>query len=365
MSSTPEEQQLQQLNGYSLDRIEAYASDIAHAYTSPDALTAAAHHLREKLIPPRCSIEYQSLESLQDQLHDTYDYLTALQATKVHLNRYSDVLPYEHSRIKLSNRAAESVDAVLDGYINASMIECSDPATGSSWQYIAAQGPLPQTAESFWRMVVQHKSHSIVRLTDLIENKRRKCHPYFALKAGSVFQASPSIRVRTLSAEEILPGLVCRHLEVEYSIADGANSMNSWQCEHYHFTAWPDHGVPDHPTPILVLSALLRSKERAQHNKTDSDKDPRRPSLGPLVVHCSAGIGRTGVFCAIDSAARLLIGAGKAGGSSEAACNAIEIGQFVATLRHQRAGMVQTEGQFVFCHTALMELIEAAIKLIQ
>lgn len=342
-------------------RAEAFAADIARAHPTPHALAAAGQSLREKLVISRCFAEYTALEELQDELNHTYGFKTALKATEADLNRYSDVLPYEHSRIKVHGTAQVQLGTEVDDYMNASLIECSDPVTGSAWQYIAAQGPLPQTADAFWQMVVEQKARSIVMLTDLIENKRRKCHPYFALKAGSTFKAGPTVQVRTVSTDELIPGLIRRQFEVFLN-----DSVDPWRCEHYHYTAWPDHGVPQSPTTILVLCSLMR-------NNPPQMIDGREP---PIVVHCSAGIGRTGVFCTVDIASRLLLTAGKAAEGSNgdessanlvanAAREAVDVGKIVAQLRHQRGGMVQTGEQFKFCHTALLALIEEAMDLIK
>ena len=361
--------------------LDAVVSDIASAH-SPNviALTTAAQFLEEKVraSKTRCRTEFSALESLQKKKFDKeFDYSVAMAATELDLNRYVDVLPYEHTRVKLidngtlaissknpsttrltrksssGNSKIQEMKNQLASYVNASTIVCSDPVVpGSNWKYIAAQGPLPTTCRTFWDMVVQEKVHSIVMLTDIIENKKIKCHEYFPLKADTVLEITPGLlRICTKSVTQLMPGLVLRKLEV-INKEQGVHVV-----DHYHYTGWPDHGVPQSAAPLFLLSNILRNTS----------------TENPILVHCSAGIGRSGVFCVVDTAARRLVGAASAiessssGGSvdgapasSIAAVNAVNVAGIVSELRQQRAGMVQTTEQFVFCHVALLELTKAA-----
>jgi protein tyrosine phosphatase len=268
-------------------------------------------------------------------------------------------------RRKSSSSKMQFIKEQLATYINASNITCSligpNTTTSTSWRYIAAQGPLPTTCGTFWQMIVQEKVHSIVMLTDIIENKRNKCHQYFALEPNTTLRITPRLQVYTRSAQQVTPGLVLRKLEV---IRDGSVE-NNYVCDHYHYTGWPDHGVPESAAPLCLLSYMLRTGSGG--GGVNSNDVNNSSSERPIVVHCSAGIGRSGVFCAVDSAVRRLIGAATATGEVDvatsvalAAQKAVNVGEIVAELRKQRAGMVQTTEQFVFCHTALLELTRVA-----
>jgi protein tyrosine phosphatase len=410
---------------FSLDTV---VSDIAtaHAPLGPVALTAASQFLEQKLIGctsrnNRLRTEFAALEALQAKKYNLeYDYTVASAATDVDLNRYVDVLPYEHTRVKVqinppstenntssptrgghgtpsgsfrsflkrknSNSRHQVVREQLSNYINASFITCTDPYSGNgtsnttptstTWRYIAAQGPLPTTCSTFWHMIVQEKVKSIVMLTDIIENKRKKCHEYFPLDVGVPLHVALGMEVITICVRELMPGLVLRKLQVNLIGGDDTSCV----VDHYHYTGWPDHGVPQSAAPLFLLSYLLRN---GMGGSGDGNTDGLVLSSGssganseesPIVVHCSAGIGRSGVFCVVDSAARRLIGAAKVGGggsdafaastsaAAAAAQKAVNVGEIVAELRKQRAGMVQTAEQFVFCHTALLELTKAAIE---
>ncbi|KAG7667375.1 hypothetical protein KSW81_001107 [Nannochloris sp. 'desiccata'] len=402
-------------SSFSLDTV---VTDIAtaHAPCSTLALSTASQFLEDKLRGNstsrnnnRLRTEFAALEALQAKHYNTrYDYTVAVAATEMELNRYVDVLPYEHTRIKLVNtlnstatsptigspsgsssfrallrrkNSGSKVQVVkeqLATYINASSITCSlDPllpprgveshTMNPSWRYIVAQGPLSSTCSTFWEMIVQEKVQSVVMLTDIIENKRKKCHQYFPLNAETTLEIAPEVKIYTRSVTELIPGLVLRKLEViKYGSIE-----NNYVCDHYHYTGWPDHGVPQSAAPLLLLSYMLRTGSGGGGSGNES----------PIAVHCSAGIGRSGVFCVVDIAARRLVGAASsvaarrgietAGGGDPASSSsaavvlaaqkAVNVGEIVAELRTQRAGMVQTTEQFVFCHAALLELTRAAV----
>ncbi|KAL4549057.1 hypothetical protein Ndes2526B_g04107 [Nannochloris sp. 'desiccata'] len=372
-------------SSFSLDTV---VTDIAtaHAPCSTLALSTASQFLEDKLRGNstsrnnnRLRTEFAALEALQAKHYNTrYDYTVAVAATEMELNRYVDVLPYEHTRIKLVNtlnstatsptigspsgsssfrallrrkNSGSKVQVVkeqLATYINASSITCSlDPllpprgveshTMNPSWRYIVAQGPLSSTCSTFWEMIVQEKVQSVVMLTDIIENKRKKCHQYFPLNAETTLEIAPEVKIYTRSVTELIPGLVLRKLEViKYGSIE-----NNYVCDHYHYTGWPDHGVPQSAAPLLLLSYMLRTGSGARR----------------LVGAASSVAARRGIETA---------GGGDPASSSSAAVvlaaqKAVNVGEIVAELRTQRAGMVQTTEQFVFCHAALLELTRAAV----
>jgi protein tyrosine phosphatase len=231
------------------------------------------------------------------------------------------------------------------GYINASLV------SGVHWQYVVAQGPLAHTAVSFWQMVVELGLHAVVMLTDFMEGKRTKCDPYFSPNAGSSVTFGP-YEINTISVEDIAPGIVLRRLV----IADGLQGTGAkYEVNHFQMMDWPDHGVPASPASLLLLTALVRGGHK-DNKARDAEK-----AAAPPIVHCSAGIGRSGVFCAIDAVVRRLI---VSAGDVAASKDAVNVGEIVALMRAQRGGMVQTPDQYRFCHTALLTLLEEAASMV-
>ncbi|KAI3374255.1 hypothetical protein L3Q82_006102 [Scortum barcoo] len=185
-------------------------------------------------------------------------------------NRYANVIAYDHSRVVLT-----SVDAVPGSdYINANYIDGYRKQNA----YIATQGPLPETLSDFWRMVWEQRSNTIVMMTRLEEKSRVKCDQYWPSRGTETYGM---IQVTMLDTVEL----------ATYSVRTFAlyknGSSEKREVRQFQFMAWPDHGVPEYPTPIL---AFLRRVKACNP-----------PDAGPMVVHCSAGVGRTGCFIVIDA----------------------------------------------------------------
>lgn len=284
-----------------------------------------------KATPPKCLSDWGELETLDASLHN----LTCLSDALVNktLNRYNDVLPYNHTRVRLNHAAASECD-----YINASHLTLPSSLESHGMparNYIAAQGPLDHTRESFWQTVLEQRCTAIVMLTNCVERSIRKCAQYFPTQPGTKKRFGRFI-VKTLELEEIAPKLYLRRL----LLCNEKEREQKLPIDHYHYTAWPDHGVPSSPLPLLKACAhLQRSGAHA----------------GPILVHCSAGIGRSGVFCVLDAVTRRLrqldfqdVQAGE---------QAVSVLPLVRAFRQQRMGMVQTREQYVFCHTALLHFV--------
>ncbi|KAL2078501.1 hypothetical protein ACEWY4_026186 [Coilia grayii] len=232
-------------------------------------------------------------------------------------NRFTDILPYDSSRVKLSTRGHVS------DYINANYI----PGYGGrNNDYIAAQGPLPSTVADFWRMIWEQKSTRIVMVTNCIENGKTKCekywpHDYNPCRYGDL--------VITMTSE---------HKEINWTLREFTvkNETKSEErvVKHFHFTAWPDHGVPNGTEPLIEFRGLIR-------RHIDSS-----PPSGPTVVHCSAGVGRTGTLIALDVLLQQL--------ERE---DAVNIGGFVHLMRCHRPRMVQTESQYIFLHQCISDTL--------
>ncbi|XP_068133492.1 receptor-type tyrosine-protein phosphatase O isoform X2 [Hyperolius riggenbachi] len=224
-------------------------------------------------------------------------------------NRYTNILPYDFSRVKLVSTDEE------DGadYINANYI----PGYASVQEYIATQGPLPDTRNDFWKMILQQKSQVIVMLTQCNEKRRIKCDHYWPFTVEPVNYGD--ITVEMVSEDE-QPDWALRVFRV--SQADDAQHVM-----HFNFTAWPDHGVPAASAAESILQFVYMVRQKAAKAK------------GPITVHCSAGVGRTGTFIALD---RLM--------QHIRDHEYVDVLGLVGELRSYRMCMVQTEEQFIFIH---------------
>ncbi|KAJ1723528.1 Tyrosine-protein phosphatase non-receptor type 3 [Coemansia erecta] len=228
------------------------------------------------------------------------------------LNRYSDVVPYNHNRVRLHGS---------HDYINASHIAL--PPQLSANKYIATQGPLPHSVGDFWRMVWEQEARAVVMLTNPVEALRSKCAEYWPLQVGE----SKKWGELVVALQDERPMLGCLSVVVrKISLSTGGVERLVTQ---FHYTEWPDHGVPKSPLPLLRIIDELRSSI-----------SPLPDS--PVVVHCSAGVGRTGTFIIIDAAR----------GYFEK--NRDYQGDFVAdafrSMRSQRTLMVQTLAQYMMCY---------------
>uniref|UniRef100_A0A8C0ZBQ6 Receptor-type tyrosine-protein phosphatase eta n=1 Tax=Cyanistes caeruleus TaxID=156563 RepID=A0A8C0ZBQ6_CYACU len=233
-------------------------------------------------------------------------------------NRYNNVLPYDISRVKLSNQSSGTGD-----YINANYM----PGYNSKKAFIAAQGPLPNTVEDFWQMIWEKNIYSIVMLTKCVEQARTKCEQYWPDKQPKSYGDI----VVTMVSEVVLPEWTIRDFTVEKS-----NTPESHTVRQFHFTSWPDHGVPE--TTDLLISFRHLVHEYNSQNPMDS----------PTLVHCSAGVGRTGTFIAID---RLI--------QQMEMENTVDVYGVVYDLRMHRPLMVQTEDQYVFLNQCVMDIIKS------
>ncbi|XP_058716089.1 receptor-type tyrosine-protein phosphatase eta isoform X3 [Poecile atricapillus] len=233
-------------------------------------------------------------------------------------NRYNNVLPYDISRVKLSNQSSGTGD-----YINANYM----PGYNSKKAFIAAQGPLPNTIEDFWQMIWEKNIYSIVMLTKCVEQARTKCEQYWPDKQPKSYGDI----VVTMVSEVVLPEWTIRDFTVEKS-----NTPESHTVRQFHFTSWPDHGVPE--TTDLLINFRHLVHEYNSQNPMDS----------PTLVHCSAGVGRTGTFVAID---RLI--------QQMEMENTVDVYGVVYDLRMHRPLMVQTEDQYVFLNQCVMDIIKS------
>ncbi|CAB3376185.1 Hypothetical predicted protein [Cloeon dipterum] len=254
------------------------------------------------------SQEYESIEPGQQFTWDNSN--LDMNRSK---NRYANVIAYDHSRVILN-----CIDGVQGSdYINANYCDGFRKQNA----YIATQGPLQETFADFWRMCWEARAASIVMMTKLEERARIKCDQYWPSRGSETYG---NITVTVNDTQELATYCI-RTFQVAKAGVPERREMRQFQ-----FTAWPDHGVPDHPAPFLLFLQRVRFLTPNE--------------CGPMVVHCSAGVGRTGCFIVIDSMIERLRND-----------KMIDIYGHVTCLRAQRNYMVQTEDQYIFIHDALLE----------
>ncbi|XP_056223519.1 receptor-type tyrosine-protein phosphatase beta-like [Seriola aureovittata] len=236
-------------------------------------------------------------------------------------NRYNNILPYDSTRVKLSYLE----DDPCSDYINASYI----PGNNYRREYIATQGPLPGTKDDFWRMVWEHGVYNVVMVTQCTEKGRVKCDQYWPADREPLYYGDLVIQ---MLSESVLPEWTIR----EFKITSESSRSYPRVLRHFHYTVWPDHGVPESTQSLIQFVRTVR------------DYVDRSPSTGATVVHCSAGVGRTGTFIALDRVLQQLDSKGT-----------IDLYGCVFDLRLHRQHMVQTECQYAFLHQCVRDVLRA------
>lgn len=236
-------------------------------------------------------------------------------------NRYRDVSPYDHSRIVLSGE---------NDYINASLVDVPE----AERKYILTQGPLDQTMSDFWQMAWEQGSRAIVMLNRVIEKGAVKCAQYWPLGADlgyedDMFFPECGLKV-SLKEEQNFSNFIVRTLELMH-IERGEKR----EILHFHYTTWPDFGVPTSPNAFLLFLHVIR-----QTGSLDI-------KVGPSIVHCSAGIGRSGTFCLVDSCLMVV--------EKKNSLGAINVRESLIHMRSYRMGLIQTADQLRFSYLAILQ----------
>ncbi|XP_064236883.1 receptor-type tyrosine-protein phosphatase H isoform X3 [Aotus nancymaae] len=300
---------------------KAELSDLAFSFPGYILAEDFADHVRKNEKDSNCGFaeEYQQLSLVGT----SQSQMVASTPENNAKNRYRNVLPYDWSRVPLKPIHEEPGS----DYINASFM----PGLWSPQEFIATQGPLPQTVGDFWRLVWEQQSHTLVMLTNCMEAGRVKCEHYWPLDSQPCTHGH--LRV-TLESEEVTENWTVRELQLLQ-----VEEQKTLSVRQFHYLAWPDHGVPSSPDTLLAFWRMLRQW-------LDQTMEG-----GPPIVHCSAGVGRTGTLIALDVLLRQLECEGLLGPFS-----------FVKKMRESRPLMVQTEAQYVFLHQCILRFLQQSAQ---
>nr|XP_056711281.1 tyrosine-protein phosphatase non-receptor type 13 [Euleptes europaea] len=229
-------------------------------------------------------------------------------------NRYKNILPYDTTRVPLGTEG---------GYINASFIRMQ--VGSKEYVYIACQGPLPTTVADFWQMAWEQNCTIIAMMTQEVEGEKIKCQRYWPDERGKTTMVNDRLRLALVKVQQ-LKGFAVRVMELEDIHTGELRSVS-----HLNFTAWPDHDTPSEPDDLLTFISYMRHIHKS----------------GPIITHCSAGIGRSGTLICIDVVLGLI--------SQDLE---FDISDIVRSMRLQRHGMVQTEDQYIFCYQVILYVLK-------
>ncbi|XP_075899666.1 tyrosine-protein phosphatase non-receptor type 13 isoform X4 [Nelusetta ayraudi] len=257
-------------------------------------------------------VPLQEFDNLQN-LEPLDDCLIAQTKENKKKNRYKNVVPFDTTRVLLGKDG---------GYINANFIKMS--VKDEKYAYIACQGPLPTTLCDFWQMVLEQKSNVIAMMTREVEGGKVKCQRYWPDTPRTAEMVDDRLQI-TLLKDQHLDNFVIRLIEVK-----DVHTSETQLVTHLNYTGWPDHGTPSQPEQLLTFISFMRHVHRS----------------GPIITHCSAGIGRSGTLICIDTVLGLI--------SKDAD---FDISDVVRNMRLQRQGMVQTEDQYIFCYQVILYVL--------
>uniref|UniRef100_A0A8D0DZW9 Tyrosine-protein phosphatase non-receptor type n=1 Tax=Salvator merianae TaxID=96440 RepID=A0A8D0DZW9_SALMN len=282
--------------------------------------------LRRKLEEGMVFTEYEQIPKKKADAIFT----TAMLPENLERNRVREVIPYEENRVELVPTKENNT-----GYINASHIKVT--VSGEEWHYIATQGPLPQTCHDFWQMVWEEGVNVIAMVTAEEERGRSKSHRYWP-KLGSKHNSATygrfkvTTKFRTDSGCYATTGLKVKHLLL-------GKEKTVW---HLQYTDWPDHGCPEEQGFLSYLEEI-----QSVRRHTNSVLDSSNNCNPPIIVHCSAGVGRTGVVILTE----LMIGCLEHN-------EKMDVPVMLQRLREQRMFMIQTIAQYKFVYQVLILFLQ-------
>ncbi|XP_063735542.1 tyrosine-protein phosphatase non-receptor type 2a isoform X2 [Eleginops maclovinus] len=247
-----------------------------------------------------------------------YPYKVAKLPVNRNLNRYRDVSPFDHSRVKLENSEND--------YINASLVMVEEAQRA----YILSQGPLRNTCGHFWLMIWEQCTKAVIMLNRIIEKGSEKCAQYWPTSEEQPMSFTDTGFVVRLLSEEDQSYYTIRVLELQNTMTG-----ESREIYHFHYTTWPDFGVPE--SPASFLNFLFKVRESGSLGAEQ----------GPAVVHCSAGIGRSGTLALVDTCLVLM--------DRRKNPSSVDIQKVLLDMREYRMGLIQTPDQLRFSYMAVIE----------
>ncbi|KAG0281786.1 Tyrosine-protein phosphatase non-receptor type 6 [Linnemannia exigua] len=362
------------IKNYSTVNCNKTMSEQAHlpAFLRPESKTSQASY-QNKAFEKLTHQEYNRLDEGQDNANSRFSLHQATQVANRKYNRYNDILPFKHSQVVVNGGPQQ--------YINANRIT-SPPSLRSSLPadftgYIATQAPLPETQATFWRMVKEQNVHVIVCLTAVDHDRKRraaKAEQYWP-QAGLTDQFGTELSVRNLDSTNSNNEVVYRNLELWDPSLPAETPRRPILLVHYQ--GWPDHGVPRNSNNLRDILYTIRSWKHNQMTVNSYGGD-----FGPMVVHCSAGCGRTGTFCVIDTSLSVLEHVGyphiaphplrvqeqaradtrtqqqQQGGAYDWNQDEDIIFEALDAFRKERMLMVQTPAQYQFCYGVVRDLCQ-------
>lgn len=284
-----------------------------------DKLAASITQLKESIESKAGILQFEQLYRKRAEMSMSVSQMPSNLAR----NRYRDISPYDLTRVKLLSTSHD--------YINATFVNMKIPGTNLTNHYIATQGPLPGTTSDFWTMVYEQGCTLVVMLTVLEERGHVKCHKYWPDLGTTMTFKDLDFSLTCLSESSPCPSFVCRYL-----VLTVGPEMQEHHVHQVQYVAWPDHGVPDDCTDFLDFIQLVRQTKKG--------------STEPMVVHCSAGIGRTGVLIAMETAICTI--------EADQPVHMLEI---VKQMRDQRAMLIQTSSQYKFVCEAVIKVYDEKI----
>uniref|UniRef100_A0AC34QWR3 Protein tyrosine phosphatase n=1 Tax=Panagrolaimus sp. JU765 TaxID=591449 RepID=A0AC34QWR3_9BILA len=258
--------------------------------------------------------EFEALRTFQPSDSST----TFFQNNK-NRNRYFDIPCLDKTRVVLKGSGSAENDYIHANHVTSELCRFRN-------KFICTQGPLDNTILDFWRMVVQENIRHIVMLCKLIELNKPKCAAYFPVNVGET-KTFGNISITTIAEKTTSDN--AKHFQT-FEMLVSSGSTYEFKIQHYRCVDWPDFGVPESGLGVL---RILREVRR--------DKNP-------AIIHCSAGVGRTGTLIAIECGVRTLLEK-----------KDVKMPEIVKELRSQRAKSVQTEGQYIFIYRSLMEFVRS------
>ncbi|CAI4228939.1 unnamed protein product [Auanema sp. JU1783] len=299
-----------------LDIYEPYSDD----YENKEAMHAQIQIVERFVIataqkgPLGLAEEYRNIPAFPDPTAK----FTAFTAN-MRKNRYSDVHCIDSTRVVLKIDSERSGDYIHANYVQNELL---------NRKFICTQGPLQDTTYDFWRMVYQEKINSIVMLCSPNEEGRTKCDEYWPEGKGNKNEYS-SLIVENVGQDDddfkTTQLIISPNPAFDWSKEDKAKTKHQF-VHLYRWSRWPDRGIPDKESVMIPLRLLDLIKS------------------GPSVIHCSAGIGRTGSLMVIEIALKTIMSGQE-----------LNIRQITEDLRKSRCQCVQNEMQYLYVHRILIE----------